>query len=169
MKDKPLQAGFTLIELLIVIVILGLLMVVGLGSFTSSQMKSRDVRRKGDLQHIAQALEVYYNDKGVYPLSTSGTLSSGNPFVDPANPTATTYMNVLPEDPSEFAYYYDSDGTYFQLYARLENDQDGALFKDETDTVMVYTGTNCLIGACNYGLASTDTSPADGHTLVVEE
>ncbi|NCQ65639.1 MAG: prepilin-type N-terminal cleavage/methylation domain-containing protein, partial [Candidatus Pacebacteria bacterium] len=37
MKKK--HFGFTLIELLIVIVILGILSVIGLGAFTSAQMK----------------------------------------------------------------------------------------------------------------------------------
>ena len=167
------SAGFTLIELLVVIVILSILMVISLGSFTSSQIKSRDSRRKSDLQNMTRALEVYYNDKGAYPISSGNTgIGSqiwGSAFVDLDNPGQTLYMNVLPADPSEFAYYYDSsDGTYFQFYAYLENENDQDLTKDADDAVMVYSGTDCGVGTCNYGISSTNTSPADGHTLISE-
>lgn len=175
--NRPLQKmshrpGFTMIELLIVIVILSVLFVIGLGSFTSSQIKSRDSKRKTDLQHIARALEVYYNDQGQYPVSSGNDglagQAWGGPFVDPDN-SNTLYMNVLPEDPSDFAYFYEStDGSYFQLYAYLENANDGALTKDEDEEVMVYTLTDCVVGTCNYGIASTNADPETGHALVSE-
>jgi prepilin-type N-terminal cleavage/methylation domain-containing protein len=168
-RGKP---GFTLIELLIVIVILAVLMVIGLGSFNSSQTKSRDSRRKTDLQNVARALEVYYNDKGEYPISSGNAGIAGqvwgNAFVDP-DLTDTLYMQVLPPDPSKFAYYYEStDGSYFQMYAYLENENDQSIVKDAEDVVMVYSGTDCVIGSCNYGIASTNTEPAEGHPLVTE-
>lgn len=167
------KRGFTLIELLIVMVILAILVSVGLGSFFSSQQKSRDAKRKADLQHIAQALEIYYNDKSEYPISTGNAgiagQAWGDPFVDPDNPTETIYMNVLPVDPSKAAYYYDSpDGKYFQLYARLENENDGELSKNTDGAILVYSGTDCLTGACDFGIASTNTGPQAGHPLAVE-
>lgn len=170
---KPLNwlGGFTMIELLIVIVILALLFSIGLRSFVSSQQKSRDAGRKSDLQNVSRALELYYNDKGAYPIYSGNTgvgggQEWGEPFVDPDNPS-TLYMNVLPTD-SRGSYYYDStDGTYFQLYARLENEQDPDLSTSDNE-VMVYSGTNCTSGTCNYGISSTNTTPAVGHTLVLE-
>ena len=171
MGDKR---GFTMIELLIVIAILGVLTVLGITSFGTSQLKSRDARRKADLLNITKALEAYYNDHGEYPTGTGNTGIAGqtwsNPFTDPDNPTdGALYINVLPTDPSGYNYYYDSsDGTYFQLYAYLENEQDGELTKDVNDVVMVYSGTDCVIGTCNYGIASTNTYPTTGHTLVTE-
>lgn len=166
------RAGFTLIELLIVMVILAVLLSLGVGNFFSSQSKSRDSRRKADLQHIAQALEVYYNDKRGYPVSTGnsgiGGQSWGDPFVDPDNEDETIYMNVLPTDPSDGAYYYTStDGRSYQLYARLENQQDGDLYKDG-DAVMIYSGTDCVIGPCNFGISSTNALPETGHPLLAE-
>ncbi|NCN45563.1 MAG: hypothetical protein AUK08_05185 [Candidatus Pacebacteria bacterium CG2_30_36_39] len=171
---KKKLTGFTMIELLIVMVILALLLVIGLGSFTSSQRKSRDSARKTDLQNIARALELYYNDKGSYPIYTGkngiGTQDWGEPFVDPANPS-TLYMNLLPEDPGGGTYYYTSqDGTNFELYANLENENDGDLNKSGSD-IMVYTGTDCAINTistCNYGIASTNIDPSFGHALTVE-
>lgn len=166
------QGGFTMIELLIVIVILGILMAVGLGNFTNSQRKARDSQRKTDLVNIAKALEVYYNDKGGYPVSLGSstgilTMNWGTAFYDPAVGTSSLYMNVLPADPSGKSYYYESDGLAFYLYAELENLNDGVLSKFGED-VMVYSGTSCLTGTCNYGISSSNVQPDDAHTLVVE-
>jgi general secretion pathway protein G len=168
------SAGFTMIELLIVMVILALLLVVGLGSFMSSQRKSRDSARKTDIQNIARSLEFYYNDKGAYPIYTGkdGILGQdwGEAFVDPDN-VSTLYMNLLPMDPGGSTYYYtSSDGSQFQLYAILENENDGDVNKSG-GSVQVYTGTDCGVESsitCNYGIASTNTDPATGHALVVE-
>lgn len=171
-KSRPTHSGFTMIELLVVIVILSILFVIGLGSFSGSQRKSRDSKRKTDLQNITRALELYYNDKGLYPVS-SGNIGIagqawGDPFVDP-DLTDTLYMNILPLDPSEFAYFYEStDGTYFQIYAYLENQNDRDLIKDVNDQVMVYSTTGCVIGTCNYGIASSNEVPTTGHALITE-
>ncbi|MCC6711234.1 MAG: type II secretion system protein [Candidatus Pacebacteria bacterium] len=168
------QRGFTMIELLIVIVILAILVVIGIGSFMSSQLKSRDSARKTDLQNIARALELYYNDKGEYPVDTSktGILSQewGTAFVDPDN-NQTLYMNLLPSDPGAYTYYYTSvTGDEFQLYTYLENENDRDLNKDG-DNIQVYTGTDCGVNGiqtCNYGISSSNTDPASGHSLTVE-
>jgi type II secretion system protein G len=163
----PKKSGFTLIELLIVIVILGILATVGLASFTSSQMKSRDAKRKANLQQISQALELYYNDKGQYPSSDA----SGNMYgcgaagtavctwgssVFSNTTTGTIYMTKLPTDPSSNSYYYKAtinSGLYtkYQLYARLENLQD-------TKSIIT-TNLNCGTQTCNYGVSSSNTTP----------
>lgn len=171
---KNNQQGFTMIELLIVMVILSLLLVVGIGSFMSSQIKARDSARKTDLQNIARALELYYNDKGEYPIDTSKTgilgMDWGDPFVDPNN-TETLYMNLLPSDPGGYAYYYTSvTGDRYQLYAYIENENDLDLNKDG-DSTQVYTGTDCGVNGiqtCNYGLSSPNIYPETGHSLTVE-
>ncbi|GIK84515.1 MAG: hypothetical protein BroJett025_11370 [Patescibacteria group bacterium] len=168
------QHGFTMIELLVVIVILGILSVIGLGSFSSSQMKARDSRRKTDLRAISDALEVYYNDFGSYPLSDGdGTMlgcgaaaaeacTQGTIWQNADNDT--TYMVQIPEDPNGGRYYYiSSDGTYFQIYAHLENDQDRDVPLDVNGDPGFYSnpeadsGSNaCVTGDCNYGRSSTN-------------
>jgi len=64
--------GFTLIELMIVIVILGILMGTILPRLTGAQSRARDTARVADLNNIAQALEVYFNDRGSYPIADAG-------------------------------------------------------------------------------------------------
>ncbi len=158
--------GFTLIELLIVIVILGILSVIGLGAFTSAQMKSRDSNRKSSLSGIVTALEVYYNDHGSYPIGDAlgniegcgvgGTsaCSYGSIWQDDKG---TTYMVQIPEDPGANEFFYDSDGTSYMIYARLENVNDGAvpMFGGAPG---VYSAVSAKCGGegCNYGVASSN-------------
>lgn len=74
--------GFTLIELMIVIVILGILMGTILPRLSGAQSRARDTGRVADMNSIAQALELYYDDFGKYPsVKADGTpdcLAAGN-------------------------------------------------------------------------------------------
>jgi len=120
------KTGFTLIELLVVIAILGILATIGLGSFQSSQMKGRDAQRKSDLGQIQRALEMYYNDKGRYPDKIP---SSGEEWADRGG---ALYMKSVPGDPRGGDYCYETDlgvGTFYKLYAKLENIKDPAIEK----------------------------------------
>lgn len=146
--------GFTLIELLIVMAILGILAMVGLSNFRTSQLKARDTQRKADLKQIANALEAYMSDQGRYPVAGTGANagkimacadSAGS--CTSASPTAcqwsgdasreicdinnTVYMQLVPGDPlntGNYTYCYESDGTYFRLFANFENTNDLDIF-----------------------------------------
>lgn len=165
------QKGFTLIELMVVMVLLAILVTIGTGSFMSSQKKSRDAKRKADIRQVALSLEAYYNDIGRYPLvNASGQMMGcgagavavcawGTKWSNTSTTPETVYMYTLPAE-SVFGrtLYYTTDvgGTYFKLYALLENTQDeGAGVKQDG-----YAGTNCG-GAveCTYGISSTNTTP----------
>ncbi|MBU0975099.1 type II secretion system GspH family protein [Patescibacteria group bacterium] len=168
MKKK--YFGFTMIELLIVIVILGILSVIGLGAFTSAQTKSRDSHRKSSLSGIATALEVYYNDYGGYPTgSASGDIegcgvggvvacSYGSIWQDD---NGTTYMVQIPEDAGSNLFFYDSNGTSYIIYARLENVHDKAVPQSGGAPGVysaVLAGLGCGGEGCNYGIASSNTT-----------
>ncbi|HYD34829.1 MAG TPA: prepilin-type N-terminal cleavage/methylation domain-containing protein [Vitreimonas sp.] len=173
-RHRVAQAGFTLMEIMIVMVIIGVLSTIGVGSYRSTQQKSRDARRKSDLKNIASALEVYYNDKSKYPDDGSdsgkiygcGTKSTndtgktvcewGEAFEETVTGVTarTIYMVKLPEDPrSTYTYYYYTDGSrkIFHLYAYLENDLD-------TDINAEDSGYDCGAYECNYVVTSTNTS-----------
>ncbi|GIW64933.1 MAG: hypothetical protein KatS3mg092_0866 [Patescibacteria group bacterium] len=111
------KKAFTLLELLIVIIILGVLSSFITSNFLISLKKGRDARRKGDLEQIQRALELYYEDKRAYP----SNISFGQSLTD--TETGKIYMNKIPNDPSGNSYKYESDGTYYKLYACLENNQ----------------------------------------------
>lgn len=163
MPKKRKVSGFTLVELLIVIAILGILAAIGLASFASSQAKSRDAKRKAHLSQIAQALELYNNDKGKYP-NTDGAGNIKGCGADAINTctwgsssfandtTNTVYMITLPSDPSAYRYYYvgTSTGVSYKLYAYLENAKDPSI---------ITTSVSCGSVNCNYGISSTNTVP----------
>lgn len=168
--------GFTLIELLLVMVIMGILVLIGLGTFMSSLQKGRDTTRKANLRAIAGAVELYYNDKGKYPtgtgsisgcytidLTATGTCgkdyNSGilyPVFKDSAVANGAMYMAKFPVDPvsTQKYYYVSADGKQYQIYARLENSQDPAIITPAA------TGTSCGTEiSCNYGVSSANTNP----------
>ena len=150
MKTK----GFTLVELLVVITIIGILSSIGLSTFTSAQIKSRDAKRKTQLKQLADAFEAYYNDHGGYPAAGDIDLLSGAVFTD----GKTVYMVKLPADPTQglaYSYLPAADFKSFQIYARLENSNDPGLL---TFTSPPACGTK----ECNYGISSSNTTPGTG-------
>ena len=166
------QKGFTLVELLIVIVILGLLTTIGLGSFMSSQRKGRDARRKADLDSITSALEMYYNDYNQYPVNDSsaeidGCDSGGCGWNQVWEKNGAIYMVQIPEDPAGGSYAYQSDGSSYVLYARFENTQDSDIPAGPSGPGIYNTlGFDCLSGGCNYEVHSSNMSSSSLPTVL---
>lgn len=152
-RIKKLKLGFTLIELLVVMAILGLLATVGLVSFRTAQLKGRDARRKHDLEQIQKALEMYFNDKGQYPASIP---SGGGYWQDTGVVDGALYMKKVPSDPKGGNYCYTSDanGSYYKLYAKLENENDPNCLDGDCSTER-----SCGTGTYNYGISSSNESP----------
>jgi prepilin-type N-terminal cleavage/methylation domain-containing protein len=93
--EHNILKGFSLLELLIVIAIIGILVSVGVVSYSTAQKKSRDSRRMSDVKAVQSAFEQYYADNnGSYPSScvTPGVLylPAGLPS-DPKNATPNVY------------------------------------------------------------------------------
>lgn len=83
-----MKKGFTLMELLIVIALIGILVTMGVASYGTAQVKSRDSRRKTDMKVIQNAFEQYYSENnGDYPpdeaIKTDGTYFPGGFPKDP--------------------------------------------------------------------------------------
>ncbi len=155
MKRK--SRGFTLIEILLVIAILAILAGIITPNLITALKKSRDARKKEDLSNIQKAVEMYYEVNTKYPANlTWGGKLCDNP---PTCVVGSTYMQVIPKDPSDknsYAYNYvpASDQSY-QLYATLENTLDPQI--DPSITAKVLTcGTGHI---CNYGVSSPNTTP----------
>src|SRR5215469_5563399 len=127
-KKYLVLSGFTLIELLVVIGILGILAVVLLAMINpiAQLQKSNDARRKGDLESVQHALEMYYQDKGTYPISSGSneikvgatTYAWGQPWTV----NGQNYIAKLPVDPTQTQkyVYFSAGGQSYYLYASLQ-------------------------------------------------
>lgn len=109
--------GFTLIELIVVATIIAVMVAVGTVTFVSAARKSRDTKRKSDLEQIRSALEMYRSDNGQYP--------------DDLNSLLTDFMPVIPVDPKGNTYSYTpvTSGGYnynYNVQTFLEGDNSGS-------------------------------------------
>ncbi|MBI3282558.1 prepilin-type N-terminal cleavage/methylation domain-containing protein [Candidatus Curtissbacteria bacterium] len=99
--------GFTLIELLIVITILGILAGLTLVSYSGTQERARDSKRKQELDAIKKALELAKQDSTgqyYYPACTSYTagacnLTTGTATIPDLTAGTSPYIKTLPTDP----------------------------------------------------------------------
>lgn len=104
------KTGFTFIELLVSITIAAVLASIGLASYSSTNKRSRDTRRKADIESIRSGLEIYRSEVGSYPaLSTNG---SGCLTATEISNLGTIYLKPIPDDPK------DDGSTYCYKYTR---------------------------------------------------
>jgi general secretion pathway protein G len=133
--------GFSFIEILVVTTIIAVLTAVGVANYRVANQKSRDGKRKGDLEQIRAALELYRTDQKAYPTigewpGSGGTLLFGE----------VIYMNDIPDDPvNDYSYVYSSDGLTYSLGAYLE------LAKIDESSL---TGCSAESGDCNYQITN---------------
>lgn len=119
-------SAFTLIELLVVISIIGILIGLSLIGLQGARESSRDARRKVDLETVRSAIEIYKSDCNLYPVGV-GPLSTVFESSLIGNDSSlsclasNTYLSQIPADPvSSSNYYYNSDGSIYEICAALE-------------------------------------------------
>jgi type II secretory pathway pseudopilin PulG len=143
----------------------------------SQLQKANDSKRKSDLSQIKNALEIYYDDFGQYPVAD--TLTSDYRLSPSINGTATTldwgstgwqYISTLPKDPSSgrnYIYYSDplTNQQSYYLYASLERGAEDSQACNAGSVCNNFPSTlvptpNCGAGViCNYGTSSPNVSP----------
>jgi len=122
-----------------VIAIISILTIITVSQFQTAQKKANDVARKGDLNALSKALEMYFTDYGKFPPASAGGIIQvldngvtgsavwGGSFHDNAS-TPYVYMKVMPIEKrlTSFPYCYVTDptGTMFGIFAMLENTTD---------------------------------------------
>jgi len=88
------RSGFTIIEVLIIVGIIGIIAALVTISITNSRARSRDAKRVADIRQWQTALDLYYANNTAYPTYAT----PGNALLD----GATTYMNVIPQNPTPY-------------------------------------------------------------------
>jgi prepilin-type N-terminal cleavage/methylation domain-containing protein len=92
---KKHKSGFTLIELLVVIAIIGLLSTLSILALNTARARARDAKRVADVKQIQTALEMYYNDAGVY-IPTASLATAGSPI----SYSGAVYLAATPAPPT---------------------------------------------------------------------
>ncbi len=115
------KKGFTLLEMLVVIGIIGVIVSMGFVSYSTSQKKARDAKRKSDISSIQNGLEQYYSVCG-YKYPTPNAVSN-SVFTTISCPTPpVTIMPTVPVDPRTTTPYpcNSCNATSYQLCTTLE-------------------------------------------------
>ncbi len=103
---KKSNKGFTIVELLIVIVVIGILALLVITTYSGIQAKARNAKRQSDIASLQTQLEAFYSQNGYYPSLTdmnNATFLSSNmksldqeALVDPSNPTNSKTLVATP-------------------------------------------------------------------------
>lgn len=138
--------GFTLLEVLVSATIIAVLTAIGIVSYSSVNKRSRDVKRKSDLEQIRSALEMYRADNNAYP-NIGATFSNAQNLATAL--VTSGYIPAIPDDPNPSGNYYYraiSTGGIYSSYCICAN--------LETLSSTQSTCTITLTGSCDYGLKS---------------
>jgi len=97
------KKGFTFIEILVTVTIIAMLIAIAVISYGSIQKRSRDARRKSDIEQLRSALEMYRADFGYYPDGPSSftALKSDSDLTT----ALSSYTTTIPSDPKDDVTY----------------------------------------------------------------
>jgi len=143
-KSKLNNKGFTIVELLIVIVVIGILALLVITTYSGIQAKARNSKRQTDIQSIQTQLEAFFSQNGYYPsladmnsstwLSTNMKSLDQNALIDPSNPSNSKTLEATPTaksysyavtNSSDAACPVDTDCAKYTLTAKYEGTVNG--------------------------------------------
>ena len=102
MKRNPAR-GFTLIELLVVVAIIGILATVAVGQYQRSTVKAKEAVLKENLFRMRTAINLYFSDKGKYPMDLRTLVDE-------------KYLRAMPIDPIT-----GSEDTWIEEFADIDD------------------------------------------------
>src|SRR5262249_27195549 len=118
---KKRNQGFTIVELLIVIVVIGILALLVITTYSGIQAKARNSKRSSDIATIQTQLEAFFQNSGYYPsladmnsaswLTTNMKSLDQGALVDPSNATQSKTLVNSGSPSKQYGYQVtDSSG-----------------------------------------------------------
>jgi prepilin-type N-terminal cleavage/methylation domain-containing protein len=111
--------GFTIVELLIVIVVIGILALLVITTYSGIQQKARNSQRQTDVQSMQTQLEAFFSQNGYYPSLADMNSSTwrgtnmksldNDALIDPSNPNQSNALVATPTD-KQYAYAVTDSG-----------------------------------------------------------
>jgi prepilin-type N-terminal cleavage/methylation domain-containing protein len=143
---KKRNQGFTIVELLIVIVVIGILALLVITTYSGIQAKARNSERTSDMSALQTQLEAFFQNSGYYPsladMNSSTWLSANmksldtNALVDPSNATQSKTLVDSGSPSKQYGYQVtksdgsacstDTDCAKYTLTATYEGTVNGA-------------------------------------------
>lgn len=136
------KRGFTLIEILVAATLIALLASIGIVSYASVTKRSRDSKRKSDVEQLRTALEMYRADYSAYPPVNTGGYDTAENLKTYLVDAPYNYVPAIPHDPKTgYRYSYKatnlSGGSYFgycvSAYLESEDPSDTCSASPATD------------------------------------
>lgn len=112
------DAGVTLIEMMVVLVMISIVAALIVPNVIGRPDEARATVAGTDMRAIANALQIYKLDNGIYPTTTQGLAALAERPVSPPLPRswpAGGYLPDVPVDPWGTPYVYVATGTEFEL------------------------------------------------------
>lgn len=111
---KKSNKGFTIVELLIVIVVIGILALLVITTYSGIQAKARNSKRSSDIATIQTQLEAFFQNNGYYPsltdMNSSSWLATNMKSLDTGaliDPSNASQSKTLVSSPAAKSYAYE--------------------------------------------------------------
>lgn len=151
---KKRNQGFTIVELLIVIVVIGILALLVITTYSGIQAKARNSKRQSDVKSLQTQLEAYFSQNGYYPSLTDLNTGTSATAADPSTWAATNMKSldqnalVDPSNPKASKQLKGSAQANWYSYAPLASDGTSCDTANST-TCAQYTLTATYEGSVN--------------------
>jgi prepilin-type N-terminal cleavage/methylation domain-containing protein len=146
---KKRNQGFTIVELLIVIVVIGILALLVITTYSGIQAKARNSKRQTDIQSLQTQLEAFFSQNGYYPSLTNMNDEATGGFLDTQMKSLDRNALIDPSNPTQSKTLLAGTGTA-KSYSYAVTQSDGATSCEADNTTCAkYTLTAMYEGTVN--------------------